>query len=239
MSGVPRTIDIHTPMRPERSRFDDMRPSASGNPSGNAISRVKTNISSEVPSPRRRSSSIDENVIRECQTAVEYVPDEPALFYYLGLAQYINKRDNDAIASLKRGASMIKSETSKEMAADIYGLLGDIYQKIGRIHDTYIAYDSCLVYNPDKVLCLNNYAYFLSLEGKDLKKAEKMSYRAITVEPNNATYLDTYAWILYKQKRYEDAKAYIDMALEHLKEGDDPDGEIAKHAEKINKKLKK
>ena len=134
---------------------------------------------------------------------------------------------------------MIKSETSKEMAADIYGLLGDIYQKIGRIHDTYIAYDSCLVYNPDKVLCLNNYAYFLSLEGKDLKKAEKMSYRAITVEPNNATYLDTYAWILYKQKRYEDAKAYIDMALEHLKEGDDPDGEIAKHAEKINKKLKK
>ena len=183
--------------------------------------------------------SIDENVIRECQTAVEYVPDEPALFYYLGLAQYINKRDNDAIASLKRGASMIKSETSKEMAADIYGLLGDIYQKIGRIHDTYIAYDSCLVYNPDKVLCLNNYAYFLSLEGKDLKKAEKMSYRAITVEPNNATYLDTYAWILYKQKRYEDAKAYIDMALEHLKEGDDPDGEIAKHAEKINKKLKK
>ena len=74
---------------------------------------------------------------------------------------------------------------------------------------------------------------------KNLKKAEKMSYRAITAEANNPIYLDTYAWILYKQKRYEDAKAYIDMALEYLKDGGDPDEEIRHHAEKINKKLKK
>ncbi|MBQ9561689.1 MAG: tetratricopeptide repeat protein [Prevotella sp.] len=183
--------------------------------------------------------SIDDNVIRECEKAVEYIPDEPALFYYLGLAQFINKRNKDAISSLRRGANSITNETNKDIAADIYALLGDIYQKEGRIQETYVAYDSCLVYNPDKVLCLNNYAYFLSEEGKDLKKAEKMSYRAITAEANNAVYLDTYAWILYKQKRYEDAKAYIDMALENLKEGEDADGEIAKHAEMINKKLKK
>ena len=185
------------------------------------------------------TDSIDDNVIRECEKAVEYIPDEPALFYYLGLAQYINKRNRDAIGNLRRGAGCITSETDKEIAADIYALLGDIYQKEGRIQDTYTAYDSCLVYNPNKVVCLNNYAYFLSLEGKDLKKAEKMRYRAITAEANNAVYLDTYAWILYKQKRYEDAKAYIDMALENLKEGEDEDGEISKHAEQINKKLKK
>ena len=127
----------------------------------------------------------------------------------------------------------------KDVAADIYSLLGDIYQKEGRINDTYTAYDSCLVYKPDHVTCLNNYAYFLSEEGKDLKKAEKMSYRAISAEANNPIYLDTYAWILYKQKRYDDAKAYIDMAMEYLKDGEDPDGEIRQHAEKINKKLKK
>ena len=63
MSGVPRTIEIHTPMAPETSRFFDMRPSASGMPSGNAISSVNAKISSEVPRPRRRSSSIDANVI--------------------------------------------------------------------------------------------------------------------------------------------------------------------------------
>ena len=60
---MPRTIEIHTPMRPERSRFLDMRPSASGKPSGSAISSVKANISSEVPSPRSRSASIDATVI--------------------------------------------------------------------------------------------------------------------------------------------------------------------------------
>ena len=63
------------------------------------------------------------------------------------------------------------------------------------------------------MLCLNNYAYFLSLDAKDLKKAEKMSYRSITAEPNNSTYLDTYAWILYQQGRYEEARIYIEQAL--------------------------
>lgn len=184
------------------------------------------------------NDSVDENVIRECRKAVEYVPDEPMLYYYLGLAQYINEHNQDAIEALRNGAGNITSNTDKKMAADIYALLGDIYHKVGRKQDAYAAYDSCLVYNPDNVGCLNNYAYFLSLEGKDLKKAEKMSYRTITVEANNPTYLDTYAWILYKQKRYQDAKAYIDMATELLKEGDDPEGEIKKHAEMIEKKLK-
>ena len=161
------------------------------------------------------------------------------LHYYHGLALFINERYKEAIKSLRHGADCIKADTNKEIAADIYALLGDIYHKEKRVHDAYAAYDSCLVYKPDHVVCLNNYAYFLSEESKDLKKAEKMSYRAISAEANNPIYLDTYAWILYRQKRYDDAKAYIDMALEYLKEGDDPDKEIRKHAEKINKKLKK
>lgn len=183
--------------------------------------------------------SIDDRVIQECQIATEYIPDEPMLHYYHGLALFINERYKEAIKSLRHGADCIKADTNKEIAADIYALLGDIYHKEKRVHDAYAAYDSCLVYKPDHVVCLNNYAYFLSEESKDLKKAEKMSYRAISAEANNPIYLDTYAWILYRQKRYDDAKAYIDMALEYLKEGDDPDKEIRKHAEKINKKLKK
>ena len=98
-------------------------------------------------------------------------------------------------------------------------VLGDILQKEGRVKEAYAAYDSCLIYNPNNVMCLNNYAYFLSLEGSDLKKAEKMSYRAITAEPNNGTYLDTYAWILYQQGRYEEARIYIEQALRRETEG--------------------
>ena len=183
--------------------------------------------------------TIDDEVIRECKIATEYIPDEPLLHYYHGLALFVNKHDKEAVTTLKRAASCIRTDTNNEVAADIYALLGDIYQKLGKIHETYVAYDSCLTYKPDHVTCLNNYAYMLSEKSKDLKKAEKMSYRAISAEANNSSYLDTYAWILYKQKRYEDAKAYIDMALEYLKEGDDPDGVVKKHAEKINKKIKK
>lgn len=157
--------------------------------------------------------SIDENVIRECKKAIEYVPDEPQLYYHLGVAQYINQHLDDAVATLKRGAGNITKDTKPEVAADIYAMLGDVLQKQGRIQEAYAAYDSCLIHNPDNFMCLNNYAYFLSLEAKDLKKAEKMSYRAITAEANNGTYLDTYAWILYQQERYEEARIYIEQAL--------------------------
>lgn len=164
------------------------------------------------------NDSIDEKVIQECQKAVEYVPDEPLLYYHLGVAQYINHHYDDAIATLKRGAGNITKDTNAGTAADIYAVLGDILHKQNRIQEAYEAYDSCLMHNPDNVMCLNNYAYFLSLEAKDLKKAEKMSYRSITAEPNNSTYLDTYAWILYQQGRYEEARIYIEQALKNAVE---------------------
>ena len=79
--------------------------------------------------------------------------------------------------------------------------------------EAYHCYDSALVYNPSNILVLNNYAYYLSEENKELDKAEQMSLRTIKAEPNNATYLDTYAWILYKQQRFEEALVYIEQAL--------------------------
>lgn len=157
--------------------------------------------------------SIDEKVISECKKATEYIPGEPILYYHLGVAQYLNKHNDDAIASLRRGINCMTKETKPEVAGDLYAMLGDVLQKEGRQEQAYAAYDSCLIYEPDKVMCLNNYAYFLSLAGKDLKKAETMSYRAITAEPNNGVYLDTYAWILYQQGRYEEARIYIEQAI--------------------------
>lgn len=159
------------------------------------------------------ADSIDENVICECKKAIEYIPDEPLLYYHLGVAQYINKHNDDAIATLRRGTSVLTKETKPKVAGDIFSVLGDVLQKEGRTNEAYAAYDSCLIHDPDNVLCLNNYAYFLSLDQKDLKKAEKMSYRAITAEANNGTYIDTYAWILYQQQRYEEARIYIEQAI--------------------------
>jgi Tfp pilus assembly protein PilF len=73
-----------------------------------------------------------------------------------------------------------------------------------------------LKYNPDNIPVLNNYAYYLSLEQTDLDKAEEMSYRTIKAEPNNATYLDTYAWILFQLGQYNDALFYIRQAIDNI-----------------------
>lgn len=191
--------------------------------------------------------SIDENVIRECKKAIEYIPDEPLLYYHLGVAQYINEHRDDAIATLRRGTSVLTKETKPKVAGDIFAILGDVLQKQGRTNEAYAAYDSCLIHDPDNVMCLNNYAYFLSLDQKDLKKAEKMSYRAITAEANNGTYIDTYAWILYQQQRYEEARIYIEQAIkceeDNAKDstttGDSTDiaGDILEHAGDIYIKL--
>ena len=67
----------------------------------------------------------------------------------------------------------------------------------------------------DNIYCMNNYAYYLSINGDDLQKAEQMSYKTVQAEPKNATYLDTYAWILFLQKRYTEAKIYIDLAIKN------------------------
>ena len=37
-----------------------------------------------------------------------------------------------------------------------------------------------------------------------------MSQKTILAEPDNATYVDTYAWVLFRLGRYEEAKAYAD-----------------------------
>lgn len=174
--------------------------------------------------------SIDERVISECKKAIEYIPDEPALYYQLGMAQFLNNHHADAIASFHSATQCITSNTKKDLAANIYATLGDVLQKSGHLKEAYVAYDSCLVYNPDNIMCLNNYAYFLSVENRDLKKAEQMGYRAITKEANNPTYLDTYAWILYQQQRYEEACIYIDQALKNDTDSVTMSGEIRDHA---------
>ena len=82
--------------------------------------------------------------------------------------------------------------------------------------ESFAAYDSCLQWKDDNVAALNNYAYYISLKGKELHKAEQMSFKTIKAEPKNGTYLDTYAWILFMEERYHEAKIYIDQAIANL-----------------------
>ena len=144
-----------------------------------------------------------------------YNPEEMAFYYFTGLARYYQKDDDGALDAFQRGTAEINSQSDPDIVSDFYAIMGEIYHNKGEKEKAYAAYDSCLQWKPDQVMTLNNYAYYLSIEGGDLKRAEQMSAKAVKAEPKNATFLDTYAWVLYKQERYAEAKIYIDQALKN------------------------
>lgn len=91
--------------------------------------------------------------------------------------------------------------------------IGDTYHQLGQDRNAYKAYERALKADPEYLPVLNNYAYYLCLSGKKLKKAEAMSKITVEKDPDNATYLDTYGWILYLQKKYQQAKPYFKHAM--------------------------
>lgn len=155
-----------------------------------------------------------DRVITLCKDARQYNPEEMAFYYYQGIAYYQKDQLDDALNAFQNGISVINDQSNPEIVSDFYAVMGDIMHQKGRDQEAFAAYDSCLQWKDDNIGCLNNYAYYLSELGKQLDKAEQMSYRTIKAEPKNATFLDTYAWILFKQKRYSEARIYIDQTLQ-------------------------
>lgn len=154
-----------------------------------------------------------DDIINLCKQSVLYNPEDMTLYYFLGLAHFQKDEEDEALDAFKRGVGEINNESDPDIVSDFYAIMGDILYKKGKPEEAFAAYDSCLQWKEDNISCLNNYAYYLSELDRDLDKAEQMSYKTVTAEPNNATYLDTYAWILFMKGRYSEAKNYIDQAL--------------------------
>ncbi len=169
----------------------------------------------------------DERIISLCQTARQYNPEEMAFYYYQGMAYYRQENTDLALEAFQNGINVINEESIPEIVSDFYAVMGDLLHQKGREAEAFNAYDSCLVWKQDNIGCLNNYAYYLSLKGTRLDEAEAMSYKAVKAEPNNATYLDTYAWILFVQKRYAEARIYMEKTLQN---DSLPDPVVLEHA---------
>jgi tetratricopeptide (TPR) repeat protein len=168
-----------------------------------------------------------DELIRVCTPAVEYTPESLEFYYYLGLAHHQKGETEAALQVFQKGVNQVNEKSNKALVSDFYAIMGDLYHIRKMQPEAYAAYDSALVYNADNIGALNNYAYYLSLEKKQLDKAEEMSYRTVKAEPDNGTYLDTYAWILFEKKKYTEAKIYIDQAL---KNGGDTSSVVVEHA---------
>ena len=186
------------------------------------------------------SENNTEAVVALCKPAVEYASTNPLYYYYLSIAYYQQKKEREALEVMKQGLEHIDNTGSVDLIARMFSITGDLYHSFGEDDKAFAAYDSCLVYSPDEVLALNNYAYYLSLKKQNLDKAESMSAKSLEKEPDNATYVDTFAWILFQQGRYVEAKEYIDKAVRLLTEAGKVDNQdnanIIEHAGDIYSK---
>lgn len=155
----------------------------------------------------------DKGVEDISRRGLNYHPEEIAYAYYLGMALAEQKKLADAAEVLQQGLRVRTDDVHPYLVSNVFGVLGDIYYQQQKEQEAFAAYDSALVYKDDNIMCLNNYAYYLSLKEEQLDRAEEMSYRTIRQEPDNITYLDTYAWILFKKEDYAHARTYMDKVV--------------------------
>jgi tetratricopeptide (TPR) repeat protein len=153
---------------------------------------------------------LDELLFADLARALELYPTDFDLLTFAGFVYGDKVGSKRAIKIFKE--SLAVTEDSKQVSM-LWGYIGDAYHEEGNDRRAFAAYDKALQYDPDNVLVLNNYAYFLSLLDRELERALTMSARAIYLEKDNASYLDTHAWVLHRLGRNDEAKSFMRQAL--------------------------
>ena len=155
---------------------------------------------------------------------LKYFPNEPLPYVMISLPLLIRKDLERAKGYLEQGLDL--SPDNSPIKAQFFAYLGEVYYKQDSVEQAFAMFDSTLLINPGDIMTLNNYSYYLSLRNEHLDKAEKMISTALSADPNNSTFLDTYAWVLFKSKNYSLAKFYMRSAIENEK---NPSGVLYEH----------
>ena len=156
--------------------------------------------------------------------ATELFPEQPVLYLFTGLGYFQQKKYEEAVKAFNGGVKLVVN--NDELEAEFYMYLGDTYHSLMDTVQSDKAYQKSLQIKSDNSYVLNNYAYYLSLRNQDLEKAETMAKKAVTLNPENASFQDTYGWVLYKLGRYDDARTWVGKALN---DKDGPSSEVMEH----------
>jgi tetratricopeptide (TPR) repeat protein len=152
-----------------------------------------------------------ENVIKHSDEALEMFPNQNKIYYFNGFANLQTRRYQEAISALEQAKRL--SSSNAKMVAELNSLLGDAYNATKAYDKSDKAYDDALAVDPANEAVLNNYSYYLALRKANLEKAEKMSSLLIKNNPDDPTYLYTYAWVLYSRQKYKEARKVIERAI--------------------------
>ncbi|MBR4056137.1 MAG: tetratricopeptide repeat protein [Rikenellaceae bacterium] len=183
-----------------------------------ALEIYKSHVNDSVPEPQIFNTILDIESFKERADSVEYYtrlamkrfPDRPEFILRKGSYYLINEQYKQAERAFRDALRRIDSDSLRGATLT---MIGDAQYQDKRPRAAFRTYEKALRLLPNDAGLLNNYAYFLSEEGRELERALEMSKRAITISTNNSTYLDTYAWILYKLGRYDEAKRYMRQAV--------------------------
>lgn len=152
-----------------------------------------------------------DSVVVHAEDALALFPNKAILWLYQGVSNMVLKKDSVAVKSLESGRALVPFDYA--LKNQFNANLGDAYNSISSYEASDSAYEAVLEYEPNNAHVLNNYSYFLSLRGEKLEEAKSMCERLILLHSNEATYLDTYAWVLYKSGEYKKAKKLLEQAL--------------------------
>jgi tetratricopeptide (TPR) repeat protein len=155
-------------------------------------------------------------LFNDSKLAMELFPEQPLPYLFTGSAYYQKKDWEKCIAVLNDGLELVVNNALMEM--QFYSYLGDAYNQVKDNAKSDEAYENVLRLNPESDYVLNNYAYYLSLRNENLEKAAEMAKKATELKPNSSSNQDTYGWVLYKMGKYEEAKFWIEKAMENDEE---------------------
>lgn len=162
--------------------------------------------------------------------AIEQFPQMEFPYYVNAISNFQLGNTDKVIEVLEQGLYFVSNPALKEQ---FYMFLGDAYHEQGDKEKAYENYEKCLEINPENSFVLNNFAYYLSLEKKELEKAEDMARRSVEVDPNENN-LDTYGWVLYQLGKYEEAKKYIQKSIDKT---ENPSSVVLEHMGDVYFKL--
>ncbi len=155
---------------------------------------------------------------------LNYFPNESLPYMMISLPMLIEGNYAKATGYLQKGLELAPDKSF--IKSQLYAYLGECYYKQDSIEIAFSMFDSAIAINPNDIMTLNNYSYYLSLRNERLNQAEKMISTALSADPNNATFLDTYAWVLFKLKNYSLARFYMRSAIENTEK---PSGVLYEH----------
>jgi tetratricopeptide (TPR) repeat protein len=105
------------------------------------------------------------------------------------------------------------------MKSSFAAQLADAYHADKQYEKAFSMYEEAIKTNPVNYFAINNYTYYLSLKKKNLERAKELSSRMVKANPDNATFLDTHAWVLFQKGEYQEALKYLEKAVQNQSSG--------------------